>query len=101
MADTRISREDLVSLCDRGLVPQAGWNDRDSAGAQIQLGSCRALLLAGCEFVLDEGLTDRETWWVEITWEGFDWHEVGERATDTFYIPTAERLDARAGKDWY
>ena len=104
MADP--TREDLIALCDRGVVLQKHWHNRDSAEAQMQLGKCRALLLAGCDFRIegDEAeftKSDAETWWVEVTFEGFNYHEFGERQTSTFYVPTAARLDKYAGADWY
>jgi hypothetical protein len=99
---TGLERADLIALCERGVVPQSGWFNRDSAGAQIQLATARTLLLSGCEFVVaDDPESDDKTLWIEITYEGFNYHEVGDRTTDTFYLPTAARLDEVAGKDWY
>lgn len=98
------TREELIALCDRGVVPQSQWFNRDSASAQKQLAVARTLLMAGCDFRLDDGpytKSDADTWWVEITYEGFDFHEVGDLSVDTFYIPTDARLRARAGRDWY
>lgn len=101
-----ISREHLIELCTDGVVPQGQWSNRDTAGAQRQLGEARALLAAGCEFhVIHRGslTSDEKTIWVEITWNGFSYFEYGGNATDddTFYIPTRARLDAVAGGDWY
>ena len=49
------TRDELVDLCDRGVVAHSHWRNRDSAEAQRQLGECRALLLAGCDFrIADE-----------------------------------------------
>lgn len=103
---TTPTREELIALIDRATVPQDQWRDRDSAGAQRQMGEGRALLLAGCDFVIcddkDEYTkSDAETWWIDITYKGFDYFEIGELSTDTLYIPTAKRLADRAGKDWY
>lgn len=96
------SREELIALIDRATVPESEWRDRDSAGAQRQLGEGRALLLAGCDFRLSEDpQSDADTWWIDITYKGFDWFEMHELSTDLLYVPTSERLDARAGKDWY
>lgn len=98
------TREQLIELCDRGLVPEDKWLDRDTAGAQMQLGKLRVLLLAGCEFrILTTGnlTSDEKTWWVEVTFRGFNYVEVGDMDEDTFYVPTGERLTARAGQDWY
>ena len=97
------TREELVDLCDRAIVPQARWHDRDSADAQRQVGALRALLLAGCEYGPNERLkSDELTIWVEVTYEGFAFHDWGGPAnTKTYYLPTAARLAEREGQDWY
>ena len=97
------TREELISLCERGVVPVSQWRNRDSAGAQIQLGGASVLLKAGAEFrsAGDPADTD-QTIWIRITYPGFahfDWD--GKEEDDLFYIPTDERLRDRAGKDWY
>lgn len=62
------SREELIELCDRGIIPQTKWYNRDSAGAQIQMATARTLLLSGCDFIVaDVPLSDENTWWIEIT----------------------------------
>lgn len=98
----RPTRDDLIALCERGVVPVDRWYNRDSASAQKQLGEARALLSAGCDFTLSaDPASDQSTWWVRITYPGFghfDWG--GEWEDDLFYIPTAERLERRDG-DWY
>ena len=102
------TREELIALCERATEePQSHWYDRDSASARMQVGQAWALLRAGCDFRVEHEpddaptISDANTWWVEITYEGFDYHEIGERSTDTFYIPTAKRLNERADGDWY
>lgn len=107
MKNAHLSREELIELCDRGVVPVANWTNRDSADAQRQLGEARALLAAGCdfEFVSNPAQTD-ETIWIEIEYPGFNAFEEGRHdrehwSTDLAYIPTAARLDRRDGKDWY
>ena len=96
---TAPSRDSLVYLCERGVVPHEHWRDRDSASAQRQLGECLALLRAGCDFTVRR---EGDTWWVTVTFDGFghfDWD--GPQDEELFYVPTAERLDRRAGRDWY
>jgi len=96
------TREDLIDLCERGLVPQSKWRDRDSAKAQLQLGEARVLLRAGCDFTLaGSPLSTEDTWWIEVVYRGFGWFEEHEMYDETFYIPTAQRLAKRAGNDWY
>lgn len=94
------TREEFIALIDRATVPESEWNDRDSAGAQRQLGEGRALLLSGCEYTVEPG-NEHDCWWLEITYRGFDYFEVGDLSTDTFYIPTEKRLTEVNGKDWY
>jgi hypothetical protein len=103
-ASKEYSREDLLSLCSGGIVPESSWRNRDSAGSQQQLGEAWALLSAGCRFdVLQSGLlkTDEKTVWIEIEFKGFGYFEQGEISAETYYIPTRERLIAAKGEDWY
>lgn len=100
------TREALIELCDRGLVPQEHWYNRDSAKSQRQLGEARQLLLAGCAFELsDDPRSDVDTWWVTIYSEGFNYHELGAEDggldVDLFYLPTAQRIERNLNGDWY
>ena len=99
------TREELIQLCTDGVVPHDKWRNRDSAGAQIQLGQARALLAAGCDFRVLRGSnylsSNDRTWWLWIEWHGFDYFEWGVGTDDdTFYLPTRARLDRAAGGDW-
>lgn len=101
-----VTREVLIELCERGTVPEDQWHDRDSQGAQTQLGKAWALLRAGCDFADvsdDPDLGDHGgTIWIRIYSKGFkhfDWN--GGLENDLFYIPSEERLDRADGKDWY
>ncbi|ROZ88986.1 hypothetical protein [Gordonia sp. OPL2] len=100
-----LTREELIELCTDGVVPHEKWRDRDTAGAQIQLGQARALLAAGCKYhILVDGRlsSDNDTVWVEITWNGFGHFDYGGEPDDkTFYIPQRRRLDRIDGGDWY
>lgn len=97
------TREELIKICKKSFVLQKDWRDRDSADAQIQLGKCYALLVDGCNYrILHEGnlSTGNDTIWLEIEYEGFDFHDYGgETEKDNFYLPTIRRLDR--GGDWY
>ena len=99
------TREELIALCEEASVLQERWYDRDSASAQQQVGELWALLRAGCDFRVrrsgDYCVTNDKTVWVDVTFEGFNWFELREKSTDTFYVPTPERLAERAGRDWY
>lgn len=117
-----ISRQDLIQLCVDGVVQEKDWTDRDSAKSQIQLGEACALLMAGCDFRVLTGevkssptshlVSDADTWWIEIFYEGFGYYEtfssedteeerLSYRQSKTAYIPTRQRLNDRVGKDWY
>lgn len=105
MSKKDITREELIELCQDGIVPQRKWYNRDSAGAQRQLGEARALLSAGCEYrVLREGSlkSNDRTIWIEIESEGFAYHDYdGPLDRETYYIPTRKRLNENADSDWY
>lgn len=106
MIASSYTRDELVAICERAVVPHAMWRNRDTASAQEGVGKAWAFLRAGCDFhVITEGdlcVTDERTIWVEITHDNFgviDWG--GPQETETFYLPTSARLDATAGRDWY
>lgn len=100
----RFTREHLIAIAEAAIVPESQWHDRDSQGAQKQVGECWALLRAGCEFrlsTIEPCVTDERTIWLEIDSVGFSYFEEGERSEDTFYLPTRASLAAANGKDWY
>lgn len=103
---TDYSRSELISICEQSVVQHGQWRDRDTPSAQEGVGRAWVYLRAGCTFrVLAEGKhckTDDRTIWIEIDHDDFgtrDWSGPGE--TETFYLPTPNRLDAANGKDWY
>lgn len=115
------TRDELIAICEAALVPQDRWHDRDSYRAQLQVGTCWALLRAGCDFEVitrktdkDRVRTDGKTIWLRTYGQGFRWHEYdwegyGEsvRRRDEYldvelhYLPTEKRLREAAGGDWY
>jgi len=102
------SRDVLVAICERAVVPVKDWHDRDSAGAQEGVGKAWVLLRAGADFkVRTEGncATDDRTIWVDFTFPGFQAFEWGHDAEflshELIYLPTPGRLAAAAGSDWY
>lgn len=95
----------MVANCERALaVPQDRWSNRDTSSAVQQLGSCYALLKAGCDYWarLDDKLN---CWWVTIEFHGFDYFEYGSESgytsNERFYVPTVEALNRADGGDWY
>ena len=104
MSKDEFTREQLVSICERAIVPENEWGNRDSGDAHRQLGEAWALLKAGCPYRVlhDEDLnTNDKTIWLEISYDGFGSVESGEHhlESETFYLPTEEHLK-REG-DWY
>ena len=100
------TREELIQLCERSIVPSSAWGNRDSAAAHLQLGQAWALLKAGCNFTIDVDASDEHSWNLDIEWEGFNAFEYGNEygenlESDSFYIPTEDRLNKRQGGDWY
>lgn len=105
---TDYSREELIAICERGVVSEKKWGNRDSCEAQQQLGACWALLKAGCEFYIRQGIvgdncsTDARTIWVEVNAHGFSNFDHGGDLDDkTFYLPTPQRLENAKDGDWY
>ena len=99
------TRDELLDICEKALVPQDLWSDRDTAHAQRQVGECRALLKAGCSYgiiTMGSTATDYHTIWLTIEYRGFDYFETGGHlSTETFYLPTPTRLWEANGGDWY
>lgn len=104
MSASKYTRDDLIAICERSFVPEAEWRDRDTSAAQRQLGECHALLKAGCDFVIrrDMGGSPNMTIWLAIEFKGFGYFDYGGTTEDeTYYLPTTERLEQVAGRDWY
>ena len=97
-----MTREELVAICEAAIVPESKRDNSDSAAALKQLGICLVLLKAGCEF---HERVEGRTIWVHVYAKGFEAFEYGNNPksydSDTFYLPTRERLDRAAGGDWY
>lgn len=100
------SREKLIEICERAIVPHEAWHDRDSYSAQNGVGQLWAMLKANAPFAVQTTgtncVTDERTIWVRITAEGFasfDWG--GGPENEVYYLPTEKRLTETAGRDWY
>lgn len=102
---TDYTRDELISLCERAVVPEEHWHDRDSCQSQAGVGKAWALLKAGVPYkVLTSGdcATDDRTVWLEFYPMDFNSFEEGERrGCELIYLPTQARLDGAGGKDWY
>lgn len=111
------TREELIAICEKAIVPQSEWSDRDSFDSIKGVGIAYALLKAGCKFqVLYEEplITDESTIWIKFWVKNFSWFEMAneEDCPDgycsdsdgselTIYLPTEKRLEQTKGKDWY
>lgn len=108
--DNDYSRSNLIAICEAAVVPVEAWRNRDTPGAQEQLGKAWMLLKAGCKFHIHPPseksgcFTDERTIWLTIDWPSFNTFEYGgdvDYNSDTFYLPTPKRLRERQGTDWY
>ena len=101
-----LDRADLITLCADGILPPDRWTNRESSWAQRQLGECRALLVAGCDFEVQLGDSKRDRrdaymYSVHIRFPGFNTFEHGHaNESKTYYVPTRARLNVVAGGDW-
>lgn len=102
------TREDLIAICEKAIVPEAQWRNRDTPRSQERVGTAWALLKAGCDWRIAEDMYDKRpaerehTIWIQIEYPGFgtfDWE--GPEEDELFYLPTEKRLAERVGGDWY
>ncbi len=104
---TDYTRKELIRLCVQAIVTEDKWSDRDSCGAQVNVGKAWALLRANVPFrIEDKGnmATDRNTIWVAFDTMGFGYFEDPDnngRGSEFCYIPTEKRLSVNSGGDWY
>lgn len=112
---TDYTREELIAICEDAIRPQNRWHDRDSYDAQLQVGQCWALLLAGCDYKVHDGTEDRtcatteDTIWLTTYGKGFAYFENHEpndpphayMEDELHYLPTRKRLDEVGSGDWY
>jgi hypothetical protein len=92
------TREQLIELCDKAIVPFEKWQNRDTPKAQSDIGTIRAYLKAGCKYrIVTDMPGDPETIWLQIHHyqfeDGADWH--------LYYMPSQKKIDAANGGDWY
>lgn len=100
------TREALIDICERAIVPHDRWSNRDTPDAQKGVGEAWALLKAGCDFTViygDSSIgTDDRTIWLRIAHDSFVTFDYGGSQDDELiYLPTPKRIDANEGKDWY
>lgn len=95
-----MTRQESIILCERGIVPCNKWKFRDTPEAQQRLGTCWALLKAGCPLEITEQANDFID--LMIGRSTFTSIENGDTKLEwlTFYVPT-QQLDHAKGSDWY
>ena len=104
------TREKLIDICERAIVPHDEWADRDTAGTQEGIGKSLVFLKAGCKFEVKteentrDGsgcITDDRTIWIQFWVRGWNYFEFpSDEETDGihnsdyfFYLPTEKRLN--------
>lgn len=94
-----LSRKELISLCERGIVPVDKWRDTDTHCAQQQLAHCWMLLKAGCDFSIYG--EEKNRIYVRISHPTFEtvFDGLPYKKSD-FYLPTNHRLNSVVGEDW-
>lgn len=104
------TREELIEICEKAIVHESEWANRDSASSVIAVGKCWALLKAGCKFVINDTnephtSTSDHTIWLRVYFDGFAVFEGtlpdGQKCEELFYLPAPGRLQGLDGKDWY
>jgi hypothetical protein len=109
---TEYSREKLIEICEKSIVPWEKWSSCLTPPAQKKVGLCWNLLKAGCEFEIlvkpkevgDLAVTNERNIWLRIRWPSVV--DVGMKKGDCsneelFYLPTEKRLIENEGGDWY
>jgi hypothetical protein len=99
------TRQELISLCEQGIIPVEKWANNDTTAAQLQLGSCWLSLKAGCKFEIKNIgiylITLIVFYPIFCTNENGESLNSSELAEGSFVIPTQRRLDEKKGEDWY
>ncbi len=117
---TKYTRKELIEICEKSIVNQSKWNNRDSASSQIGIGKCWILLKSGCKFEIStkenthigECITDNDTIWIQFWVKDFQWNDTLDGDEEEypdgiasseyfFYLPTTKRLKEKENKDWY
>ncbi len=106
---TDYTREELIQICEQAIVPEEKWGNRDSPDSMDQLGRCAVFLKCGCEFWIhppakESGChMDERTIWLSIDHKTFNTFEYGGGYTESesYWLPTPQRLADAEGDDWY
>src|SRR5258705_8782759 len=104
---TKYTRKELIDICEKSIVNQSKWENRDSASNHINVGKCWTLLKSGCKFeiatkekeFISNCITDNDTIWIQFWVKDFCWHDTldadeeeypnGVQSSEYFfYLPT-------------
>jgi hypothetical protein len=91
------TRQDLITICERAIVPLAKWSNRDTPQSQKDVGKVWALLKAGCPFTI---IREEDSPGV-VTDETIIWLEIRSPHTEIYYLPTLAKIERSSGEDWY
>lgn len=105
------TRDELIKICERSIIPVDKWSNRDSPIAQGRVYKALGLLKANCQFSINYAgddddigacVTDERTIWFTITYPNFGTFDNDhDHTNELFYLPTQRRLDECSGEDWY
>lgn len=112
LAPVELTRDTLISICEKSIVDVTKWESRDCSMSQELIGKLWALLKANCQFeiLFEDGLcTNEETIWIRVWWPkfihfdgvDFDLNNKEDLHSENFYLPTIFRLAQVNGSDWY
>lgn len=83
------TREDLIELCERAVVPCSEWHDRDSLSAQKNLEEVYSFLKIGCDYKMNNE-SDRTVWiaFSNVTYEQYtnSYHSLGIDSIEDYKI---------------
>ena len=69
----KLTREELIDICERSVVSYGSWSNRDSYSAQVNVADIYKLLKGGCDFEYNIE-NDRTIWisFINVTKEQLD-----------------------------
>ena len=60
----KLTREELINICEQSVVSYGSWSDRDSYSAQVNVADIYKLLKGGCDF--EYNIENNRTIWVSF-----------------------------------
>jgi hypothetical protein len=124
-----MTREELISICFKSIVPWTEWNNRDSYVAQLNVNQCYSLLCINADFNVNINNDTieivfinlnpeiiRESCFFNLEYDDYSLYKEAFPEEELFeyynsvdiddkqkycYLPTLNRLEERNGSDWY